>query len=309
MNVYHGLEVFGNITNTVVTIGSFDGVHYGHQRIIHRLEEIAEQTKCTSVVITFWPHPRAVLQPDNSCTLLSDLSEKIALLAEYSIDHLLIIPFDKNFANIEPSDFIKNILVKKLSIQKLVIGYDHRFGRNREGSFEYLKKHAWKFGFSVEEIPKQEIDAVGVSSSKIRRALSEGKLDVAANYLGRSYTIHGVVVKGRQIGRKIGFPTANIVVSEASKLIPRDGIYAVSIHYKGCWYRGMMNIGNNPTISASLTKSLEVNIFAFDQDIYQQEVIVRFEAYIREEQKFSSIQLLKENIARDKQKVIAFFTK
>lgn len=302
MQIHNGLEQVKWLGNAVVTSGTFDGVHIGHQKILARLSEVAKQEQGESVVITFWPHPRLVLFPDQQdLRLLSTLDEKAELLEKYHIDHLVVLKFDKAFAATSSHDFIQQILVEKLGTQKLVIGYDHRFGRNREGSFEYLKEHSAQFGFGVEEIPRQDIDHVGVSSTKIRKALQLGDVTTANNYLGSEYMLTGKVVKGLQLGREIGYPTANIEVDETFKLIPEDGIYAVRIKVKGQLYNGMLYIGVRPTLGNELRRTIEVNIFDFDQDIYEENVRLYFVQHLRGDEKFDDLEGLKKQLARDKE--------
>ena len=299
MKVYKHLSEFNPIKNAVVTTGTFDGVHIGHQKIIHRVKEIAHQIAGESVIITFHPHPRLVLFPeDNHLKMLNTLPEKIQLLAASGIDHLIIIPFTKEFSRLSSVDFIQQILVDQIGTKKLVIGYDHHFGKNREGSFEHLKHYGPSYGFEVEEIPKQDINDVGVSSTKIRTALAQHHIEIANQYLGYPYAMEGIVVKGDQIGRSIGFPTANIQIQESHKLIPSDGIYAVHIQWQSQTYKGMLYIGDRPTVQGS-KKVIEVNIFDFDKEIYDEQIQVKLIQYIRGDQKFESLDALKLSIQQD----------
>jgi riboflavin kinase/FMN adenylyltransferase len=299
MKVYKHLSEFNPIKNAVVTTGTFDGVHIGHQKIIHRVKEIAHQIAGESVIITFHPHPRLVLFPeDNHLKMLNTLPEKIQLLAASGIDHLIIIPFTKEFSRLSSVDFIQQILVDQIGTKKLVIGYDHHFGKNREGSFEHLKHYGPSYGFEVEEIPKQDINDVGVSSTKIRTALAQHHIEIANQYLGYPYAMEGIVVKGDQIGRSIGFPTANIQIQESHKLIPADGIYAVHIQWQSQTYKGMLYIGDRPTVQGS-KKVIEVNIFDFDKEIYDEQIQVKLIQYIRGDQKFESLDALKLSIQQD----------
>jgi len=299
MKVYKHLSEFNPIKNAVVTTGTFDGVHIGHQKIIHRVKEIAHQIAGESVIITFHPHPRLVLFPeDNHLKMLNTLPEKIQLLAASGIDHLIIIPFTKEFSRLSSVDFIQQILVDQIGTKKLVIGYDHHFGKNREGSFEHLKHYGLSYGFEVEEIPKQDINDVGVSSTKIRTALAQHHIEIANQYLGYPYAMEGIVVKGDQIGRSIGFPTANIQIQESHKLIPADGIYAVHIQWQSQTYKGMLYIGDRPTVQGS-KKVIEVNIFDFDKEIYDEQIQVKLIQYIRGDQKFESLDALKLSIQQD----------
>lgn len=299
MKVYKQLSEFSPIKNAVVTTGTFDGVHIGHQKIIHRVKEIAHQIDGESVIITFHPHPRLVLFPeDNHLKILNTLPEKIKLIEASGIAHLIIIPFTKEFSRLSSVDFIQQILVDQIGTKKLVIGYDHHFGKNREGSFEHLKHYGPSYGFEVEEIPKQDINDVGVSSTKIRTALAQHHIAIANQYLGYPYAIEGIVVKGDQIGRSIGFPTANIQIQESHKLIPADGIYAVHIEWQSQTYKGMLYIGDRPTVQGS-KKVIEVNIFDFDQEIYDEQIQVKLIQYIRGDQKFDSLDALKLSIQQD----------
>ncbi len=299
MKVYHGFEDFKKLDFAVVTSGTFDGVHYGHQKILDRLNEIAHKNGGESVLLTYWPHPRLVLYPEQELFLLSSIEEKIELLSTNHVDHLIIIPFTSKFANLSSEDFILKILVEKIGTKKLVIGYDHRFGKNRSGSFEELKKDGPIYGFEVEEIPKQMIENNAVSSTKIRKALLEGKVQVADEYLGRPYTIHGKVIRGDQIGRTINFPTANIEVIFKYKLIPGEGIYAVKVKIDNIFHKGMLNIGYRPTFGGT-QKRMEVHIFDFDKDIYDEEIVVEFYGKIRSEIKFQNVGALKAQLIQDK---------
>lgn len=307
MKVYRSLDEFENKGNAVVTTGTFDGVHYGHQKIISRLKEVATQYKGESVIITFFPHPRLVLFPeDNDLKLINTLEEKIALLEKAGIDHLIIIPFTKEFSRLSSLEFIQEILVDKIGTKKLVIGYDHHFGKNREGSFEHLKLYAPEYGFEVEEIPGQDINDVAVSSTKIRNAILNGNFEIANRYLGYPFSINGKVAKGDQIGRTIGYPTANIQVPESYKLIPGDGIYAVKVNVNNIDYFGMLYIGNRPTVNG-LNKVIEVNIFDFNEDIYDKNITVEFHKYIRGDKKLNGLDELKAALAEDEVACRTFF--
>lgn len=302
MKIYRGIASFSPLTYAVVTSGTFDGIHYGHQRIIERVKEIAKIHGGESVIITYWPHPRYVLQPENTTLkLLTTLEEKIELFDSFGVEHLLIIPFDKAFSEMSSRAFLEEIIVQKINTKKLVIGYDHKFGKNREGGFEFIKSNAHLYGIEIEEIPKQEIDEVAVSSTKIRQALMGGQVSFANKLLCHPYTLTGKVVKGNQIGRMISFPTANLAVDNPYKLIPADGIYAVRVRYQQQWYGGMLNIGNRPTVSVSPEKTIEVHIFDFNEDIYDQSITIAFVEYLRAEQKFANLDSLKEQLLRDRQ--------
>ena len=301
MKVHQGNASFDPPRAAVVTSGTFDGVHIGHQKILGRLRELAQETGGETVVVTFWPHPRMVLRPDEPpIQLLTTFEEKLALLRKVGIDHLVQIPFTKEFSQLSSDDFIRQVLVNKIETNYLVIGYDHHFGRNREGSFEYLKAHATEYGFVVEEISRQDIDRVGVSSTKIRRALGEGDVQTAHEYLGRPYRLTGTVVRGDQLGRDLGYPTANLRIESPHKLIPVDGIYAVHAWHQQHCYEGMLYIGHRPTIQGK-TRNIEVNIFEFDQTIYGDELRVDLLDYIRGDMTFGTLEELTEQLGRDKQ--------
>lgn len=301
MKIYDGIENFPIIRFPVVTIGTFDGVHIGHQKILSRLIELAKKHKGETVLITFWPHPRFVLgNKNNNLKLLSTFEEKASYLKKLGIDHLIKIPFTKSFAENSSNDFIRKILVEKIGTRKLVIGYDHKFGKNREGSFEYLKANEASYGFEVEEIPRQDIDDVGVSSTTIRKALEGGEISIANEFLGRFYSLSGKVIQGRQLGRSIGFPTANLTLTDDFKLVPGDGVYAVEVMHKSHLYRGMLNIGYRPTVDGE-SNVIEVNIFNFNENIYHQEIRIFFVKKIRQEKKFATVEELKAQLIIDKQ--------
>lgn len=300
MKIYHSIDDFSKLNNAVVTSGTYDGVHIGHQRILGRLKEIAEKYKGETVVITFWPHPRLVLYPEeNTLQVLNTFEEKAELLREQGIQHLLRIPFTKEFSQISSQEFIDNILVKQIGTKKLVIGYDHRFGKNREGSFEQLKLNGPQYGFDVEEISRQDVDNVGVSSTKIRKALMEGDIETATHFLGRPYSISGRVIKGEKLGRVLGFPTANVDVDSHFKLIPAEGIYTVTVTHAGKKYGGMLYIGYRPTVGGT-QRSIEVNIFDFDKDIYGENITIHLMAPIRKDAHFDDLEALKKQLMADK---------
>ncbi len=301
MKIYHGLDDFARLDYAVVTSGTFDGVHIGHQKILSRLKEVAHKNKGESVVITFWPHPRLVLHPEeNTLKLLNTFEEKAALLKEEGIQHLVRIPFTKEFSNHSSAQFIHDVLVDTIGTRKLVIGYDHRFGHNREGSFEQLKQNGPQYGFEVEEIPRQDVDTVGVSSSRIRKALEEGDIETATHFLNRPYTLSGQVIMGDKLGRLLGYPTANIEIDTKYKLIPIDGIYAVSVVHENNAFKGMLYIGNRPTVNG-VKRNIEVNIFDFDKNIYGDSLTVHFHKLIRMDSKFKDLEELKQQLHRDKE--------
>lgn len=300
MKVYTNIEDFKNVKNPVVTTGTFDGVHLGHQKIISRLQEVAKKYAGETVLLTFYPHPRMVLFPDdNELKLLNTQQEKIELLKKYGIDHLIIYPFTKEFSRMTSVEFVRDILVNRVGTKRLVIGYNHHFGRNREGSFEHLKEYGTLYGFEVEEIPAKDIDHVEISSTKIREALQTGDIKTASTFLGYNYSITGKVVDGKKLGKTIGYPTANIFVDDKYKLIPADGVYAVNVKHKDTMYGGMLNIGNNPTVNGKM-KTIEVNIFDFNKDIYGDEATIYFLARLRDEVKFNGLEELKAQLVKDK---------
>lgn len=306
MQLHYGLDSFKKLPKAIVTSGTFDGVHVGHQTILDRLKEVAHAEQGETVVLTFWPHPRLILFPDqNDLRLLTSLEEKAVLLDRHGIDHLVVLPFSKEFSKTSSKDFIERILLNQIGTKKLVIGYDHRFGRNREGGFEYLKEHAHEWGFGVEEIPRHDVDNVGVSSTKIRKALTEtGSISTANNYLGYSYMISGKVVKGEQIGRTIGYPTANVSVGEAHKLIPANGVYAVNVSVREKTHKGMLYIGPRPTIGSALHRTIEVNIFDFNEDIYDEQIRLSLVEKLRGDKKFDGLEALQAQLAADKEKAL-----
>lgn len=301
MKIYNHIDEFKPLNNAVVTIGTFDGVHVGHQKIINRLLEITKQTGGESVILTFFPHPRMILHPEDvNIKLISTMSEKAALLEEAGIDHLIITPFTRDFSNLAPEEYIKDFLVDRIGTRRIVIGYDHRFGKDRSGGLEHLLQYSVSYGYQVEEIPEQDIHDVAVSSTKIRQALLSGDIVTANDFLGHPFSITGKVIKGDQIGRQIGFPTANLFVEEVYKLIPSDGIYAVEVELlnTGQHLKGMAYIGHRPTING-MTRNIEVNIFDFDQNIYGQIVRLHFLSFVRSDEKFNSLEELTEQLKKD----------
>jgi riboflavin kinase/FMN adenylyltransferase len=299
VKVYTSYKDFKPVNNAVVTIGTFDGVHLGHQKIIQRIKALANTEKGETVIVTFYPHPRAVLNPgDTSLKLIDTLEEKIQLLENFGIDHLIVQPFTKEFSDLSALDFIQEVLVKALGTKILVIGYNHQFGHNREGNLLQLEALAPLNNFSVEKIEKQDLDSIAISSTQIRNALYTGAIDIANLYSGHDFTLKGTVVKGRQLGRTIGFPTANIVINDPVKIVPGDGVYAVLVCINKSQHKGMLNIGKRPSVQG-LERTIEVNIFDFDQDIYGKEIEIVFKFRIRSEQKFESLEELKMQLIKD----------
>jgi len=300
MKVYQSIDEFKPLKRAVSTIGTFDGVHAGHQKIISRLCELAKNEKGESVVLTFFPHPRMVLQPDdNNLKLLTTMSERIELLKKLGVDHLIIQPFDKEFSRQSAVEFVRDILVNKIGTKTLVIGYDHHFGRNREGSFKDLEEMSPIYGFRLEEIPKQEINELAVSSTKIRNALLTGDVMTANSLLGHDFTLMGKVVDGDKIGRTLGFPTANISIAEQYKLIPASGIYAVLVKVGDQMLKGMLYIGYRPVVHGK-SLSVEVNIFDFSQNIYNHDITVFLKARVRDDIHLSSLEELRKKMIEDK---------
>ena len=304
MEIYHSIQEFNTVPDAVVTIGTFDGVHYGHQKIISRLVEIAKETIGEVVVLTFFPHPRMVLFPDDhGLQLLNTLDEKIRLLEKFGVQHLIIHSFSREFSRTSSTEFVRDILINKIGTKKLVIGYDHHFGRNREGSFADFVELSTLYNFEVEKIPEQDVDDVAVSSTKIRNALLEGDVTTANHFLSYEYSLTGKVIEGKKIGRTLGFPTANIQIKENYKLIPANGIYAVRAIINNTIYKGMLSIGHRPTFDNG-ERSIEINIFDFDKDIYGELITIQFVNRIRDEVKFSNVELLIKEIQNDKMKAL-----
>ena len=300
MKIYHNINEFNGCQKAVVTTGTFDGVHIGHQKILSNLSTIAKKIEGETVLLTFHPHPRMVLQPDdNDLKLIDTIDERIDLLEKQGVDHLIIHPFSKEFSRLTSVEFVRDILVNQLETKKLVIGYNHHFGRNREGSFEHLLEYGPLYGFKVEEIAAQDVKDINVSSTKIRNAILEGEMEIARQYLGHHFSLSGTVTKGNQIGREIGFPTANISI-EKHKILPLVGVYAVNVIYNGAEHKGMLNIGVRPTIHNSNTLTAEVNIFDFNQEIYGEKIVLSVKKRLRNEQKFENVDLLKSQLNEDK---------
>jgi len=305
LKLYQSINSFQSHKKTIVTIGTFDGVHIGHQKIIEKLIHNAKMNDCESLILTFFPHPRMVLQEHSEIQLLNTIEERTELLQKTGLDHLIIHPFDKAFSRLTAEEFVKDILVDQLNIYKIVIGHDHRFGRNRTANIDDLIEFGEKYGFEVEQISAQEIEAVSVSSTKIRIALEEGNIRLANQYLGQPYFLTGIIQKGKQLGRTIGFPTANLKIAENYKLIPKKGVYIVSSILGSKTVYGMMNIGVNPTVGGEST-SIEIYFLDFSGDLYNQKIQVSLLEPIRSEEKFASIDLLKAQLEKDKNTLKAF---
>lgn len=300
MRIFEGIESLGKIKNPVVTIGTFDGVHLGHQKIIEQLNLEADKIGGESVLLTFDPHPRTVLFPENHhVKLIQSLDEKFQVLEKFNLKNVVLVPFTKEFSELSAIDFVEQILVGNLKAKKVVIGYDHQFGRNREGNIEFLKSVYKNYGFEVIEIPAKSIDEINISSTKIRDSLLKGDVETAKLFLSRPYEISGKVIKGNQLGRTLGFPTANLELGCDLKLIPADGVYAVRVNVNDELHFGVMNIGNKPTISSTNKKSVEVFIFDFDRDIYELRITLFFDKHLRGEKKFINLEELKKAISND----------
>lgn len=305
MRIFTDFDELENIPNPVLTIGTFDGVHLGHQKIISQLNEAAEKIDGESVLFTFYPHPRMVLFPDShGLKLLQTQVEKLDKLKRMGLKNVIVFPFTKEFSRLTAETFVRDMLVHKLNVKKIVVGYDHQFGKNREGSLELLKTMGPMFEFDVQEIPAQDIDDVNVSSTKIRNAILAGDIETANTYLGEAFELSGTVIKGDQIGRKIGYPTANIDIDSEIKIIPAKGVYAVQVELdNGESKLGMMNIGIRPTITENPYISLEVYLLDFSGDLYNQNIRVRFLSKLRDEVKFDSLTELKNQLEKDEKMV------
>jgi len=299
MKIYRRLEDLPKFEKTVITIGSFDGVHIGHQKILQRIVALAKAENCESIVVTFHPHPRHVFGATD-LKIITTPSEKAEWMQDLGVDHLAVVPFDMEFASQSADAYIQDFLVKYFSPKHIVIGYDHRFGKGREGDISYLKNWASHYDYQVEEISKQEVEDIAISSTKIRKKLLAGAIEEAKGWLGHPFRLRGIVVYGQQLGTKMGFPTANIQVKYEYKLVPCEGIYAVWVWHEGKRYGGMLYIGNRPTIDKELAQSIEVNIFDFNQNVYGQQLTLEFVKFLRGDVVFDSIEALRDQLAQDK---------
>lgn len=299
MKIFKNVATYKSNKKTFVTIGTFDGVHIGHQKVIKNLVKNASLTNSTSVLLTFFPHPKMVLENNTDIKLINTIDERIQLLKKTGLEILIIQEFTEAFSNYTALDFVKNILVDTLNIDTLIIGYDHKFGKNRKGDFKQLESYGETFGFKVQEISKQEIDNFTISSTKIRKAIEFGEIKKANNYLGYPYMLTGTVVKGKNLGEKIGFPTANIEIKETYKLLPKTGAYVVQSHINNTTIFGMMNIGYRPTVSGK-NQTIEINFFDFNEDLYDSIIQIEVLSFLREEQKFNSVESLKNQLHKDK---------
>jgi len=285
--------------NPVVTMGTFDGVHLGHQSIFDKLKKIAKEIDGETVVVTFEPHPRIVLKLDHeNLRFLNTIEEKQKLFEKAGVDHLVLLRFTEEFSNLSSDDYIKKILVDKIQTKILVIGYDHHFGKDRKGDFEYLSKVGSRYGFEVEQVEAKEVERMAISSTKIRKALLEGDMKRASEFLGYHYSLSGKIVGGKGIGKTLGFPTANLDVDDSHKLIPHNGVYAVYVEYKNNTFKGMLSIGSKPTFNDE-EENIEVNIFDFDEDIYDQQIKICIASRLRDIVKFDSVEALKDQLFQD----------
>jgi riboflavin kinase/FMN adenylyltransferase len=308
LNIFHSITDFKSPKKTILTLGTFDGVHVGHRKILEKLTLNTENGKYESLVLTFFPHPRMVLQGEVDVKLLNTIDEKIDLLKKIGVQNLVIHPFDETFSRLTAEEFVKTVLVEQFHVQKIIIGHDHRFGKDRTANIDDLIAFGEQYDFEVEQISVQEIKDVSISSTKIRTALIEGNMALANEFLGYEYFLTGTVSKGKQLGRTIGFPTANLKIAENDKLVPRNGVYVVKSILNEKTVFGMMNIGFNPTVAGE-NLSIEVHYFDFDADLYHQEIIVSILEYLRPEQKFGSVELLKEQLEKDKQTALNYKNK
>ena len=300
MKTIHGIENFPADEASIVTIGTFDGVHLGHQQILKQLIDTSRKSKLKSVLLTFFPHPRMVLQPDISMRLIQTIQEREKALQKTGLDYLVIHPFSTEFSRLSADDYVKQILVEQLNVRKVVVGYDHRFGRNRTASLEDMYHYADIHEFEVIEINAEKIESTAVSSTKIRKAIDEGNIELANTYLGHSFTIEGMVIDGDKRGRELSYPTANIDLQNQHKIVPKQGVYLVKSKLKGRVVYGMMNIGTKPTFGTTMP-SIEVHFFDWNGDLYGQAVQVELLKWVREERKFSSVEELQTQIQADEQ--------
>lgn len=324
MKIYRNIEEFTTLPNAVVTIGTFDGVHIGHQKILKQLVDCAKRTGGESVLLTFFPHPRLIINPDDeSLRLINDIEEKTHRLALSGLDHLIITPFTRDFSNQSPEEYIRNVLVGKLGTKNIIIGYDHHFGKNRMGNIKNLNALSSIFEYQVNEIPKQDIDDVAVSSTRIREALIKGDIETANKYLGYPFELTGTIIRGDQIGRTIGFPTANLNVHESHKLIPAYGIYAVETEIyssvpsidSGNYIdphplqvaQGMCYIGTRPTVDG-MNRKIEVNLLDFSEDLYNKTLRLRFKHFIRHDERFDSLEEMQAQIQKDEIAIRKYFS-
>ena len=302
------LEDYSNKIKTVITIGTFDGVHIGHQKIIKRLVKNAKNDNLKSIVLTFFPHPRMVLQKDANIKLINTIDEKAKLFENLRLDFLVVKEFTKEFSRLTALEFVRDILVNKLNVSQIIIGYDHQFGRNRTANIDDLREYGEIYEFKITEITAQDIDEVTISSTKIRNALNEGDIETANTFLGYNFMLTGTIVRGKGLGKQIGFPTANLQIEEDYKLIPKNGVYVVKSYINEETIFGMMNIGTNPTVGGKF-QSIEIHFFDFDQDIYGEKIKIELLKRLRDEQKFESLEILQKQLHKDKSIAIDYINK
>lgn len=307
MKLHHNTPTLKSLKKTLITIGTFDGVHIGHQKVINRLLKSSKVENLESTLITFSEHPRTALKQEQNISLLNTSEEKIQLLEKLGLDNLVILDF-QSISELTGEEFVKTILVDKLNIQKIIIGYDHRFGKNRSSDIHDLIYFGKKYHFDVEQISAQELNDITISSTKIRNAILSGNISLANSYLGYEFFFSGVVTQGKQLGRTIGFPTANIEIQNSQKIIPKTGVYIVKGKWNNNLYNGMMNIGFRPTVNGT-SQSIEVHFLDLNEDLYDKEITIYVLDFIRDEKKFNSLEELKEQLKKDKNKTLEFFNK
>lgn len=306
MLIVQNTQHFRIETPTILTIGTFDGVHLGHQKILARLKELKEKLGLKTVVLTFDPHPRKVLFPEQKdLKIITLIEEKLDLFEKYGVDVAVVYPFNKAFSQLEVKHYLEEILLRQLNVKHLVIGYDHKFGKDRKGDINTLKEHADQYKFTIEEISKKDIESIAVSSTNIRKAIEEGNIELATNFLGHPFFIKAKVVKGKQLGRTLGFPTANLQIEDSDKLIPKIGVYFVEVIVEGEKHFGMLNVGLNPTTDTDNKLKIEVNIFDFEKDIYNTTITLNFIKWLRDEKKFNNLNELIDAIKADKDNCLA----
>jgi len=301
MQVHRSIDELFHFKNAVITIGTFDGVHEGHRKIIEALKSEALKAKGESVIITFHPHPRKIVNPGEHLQLINTLEEKIMLLSETGIDHVVIVPFTRDFAEQPPDDYIKNFLISRFHPYTIIIGYDHHFGKDRKGNFRLLEKEASRFNYQLQEIPKYILDEIAVSSTKIRKAITASDIDTANKLLGYEFFFEGMVIKGDQLGRKLGYPTANLEYNDPDKIHLGHGVYAVRVQIKNKWFKGMLSIGTRPTLERS-DERIEVNIFDWNEEIYGQTIRIAVSKYLRPQEKYPDLETLVQQLGKDKKK-------
>ena len=301
MAVFFNIQELPEFRKAVLTIGTFDGVHKGHRAILQEVVNHAKSVKGESVLLTFEPHPRKLLFPDQPLGIITPLHQKLQLITDAGIQHVVVVPFTREFANLSAQEYIENFMVGVFHPHSIIIGYDHRFGHDRKGDIQLLEKMEQDYGYELIEIPEQLIDDAAVSSTKIRNAITEGKMEEATHMLGRNYSFSGRVMHGNKLGRTLGYPTANLKPEEKEQIIPALGIYAIQATYKGSQYNGMMSIGYNPTVTDKKELRIEANLFDFDKEIYGEIIEVIFFKKLRDEQKFDSLDALKEQLHKDKE--------